>query len=244
MRFKLFIETEWAAQLIEGKQQYDIYIWLKQIIDASPELKQLSDQTNGSFFTFSDIQTVKNKPKQCYFYLSFLPFNRIEELFVPAITGKIFEKTGNDIKFKFNITDIEPMPEPEFTNHMALTTLSPIILAFRDHTANKYSEFMYPKGERYCDIFMTSLQEKYKTYNRIVNNSPNIDYLNYAYNLEMSGKTKSRLTIIQEKSTEKPRLRSYAFDFKIKAPKELIRIGYYIGFGDKNEYGFGCCEII
>ncbi|RLD54679.1 MAG: CRISPR-associated endoribonuclease Cas6, partial [Bacteroidetes bacterium] len=35
-----------------------------------------------------------------------------------------------------------------------------------------------------------------------------------------------------------------SYKFKIKAPKELLRLGYYAGFGEKNSMGFGCCEVV
>ena len=38
--------------------------------------------------------------------------------------------------------------------------------------------------------------------------------------------------------------RGYLYRFRIKAPKELIRMGYYAGFGEKNSLGFGCGEMV
>ena len=39
------------------------------------------------------------------------------------------------------------------------------------------------------------------------------------------------------------KLIGYQFDFFLDAPAELIRIGYYTGFGEKNSVGFGCVGI-
>ncbi|PIY05025.1 MAG: hypothetical protein COZ21_04960, partial [Bacteroidetes bacterium CG_4_10_14_3_um_filter_31_20] len=39
-------------------------------------------------------------------------------------------------------------------------------------------------------------------------------------------------------------LKGFLFDFKITAPHELIKIGYYAGFGKANSLGFGCAEVI
>jgi len=36
----------------------------------------------------------------------------------------------------------------------------------------------------------------------------------------------------------------YLFTFHLEAPAELLRIGYYAGFGEKNSIGFGCGEVI
>jgi CRISPR-associated endoribonuclease Cas6 len=43
---------------------------------------------------------------------------------------------------------------------------------------------------------------------------------------------------------QQSKLVGYHYNFKIKDDRELLRMGYYCGFGEKNSMGFGCCEIL
>ena len=68
--------------------------------------------------------------------------------------------------------------------------------------------------------------------------------INMIYNMDILSKPKSRLITIKANTPHESKLRGYLFDFKIKAPAEVIKLGYYAGFGEKNSLGFGCCEVI
>ena len=39
-------------------------------------------------------------------------------------------------------------------------------------------------------------------------------------------------------------MKGYLFNFELQGEPELLRLGYYGGFGRLNSQGFGCAEII
>lgn len=49
---------------------------------------------------------------------------------------------------------------------------------------------------------------------------------------------------IKAGTPQQSKLVGYQYNFKIKADAELLRMGYYCGFGEKNSLGFGCCETL
>jgi CRISPR-associated endoribonuclease Cas6 len=53
-------------------------------------------------------------------------------------------------------------------------------------------------------------------------------------------KIRSRKISIKEKSKEETELKGYhGFDFRLTAPVEVVKCGYYSGFGSKNTLGLG-----
>ena len=70
--------------------------------------------------------------------------------------------------------------------------------------------------------------------------------LNFANNdlrFELINKPKSKLIKIKTDTPQQTHIKGFLFDFKLSAPVELMKLGYFAGFGEKNSLGFGCGEV-
>lgn len=65
-----------------------------------------------------------------------------------------------------------------------------------------------------------------------------------AYHFELLSEPKSKLITIKSGTAEESQLRGYLYKFRLSAPVNLMRMGYYAGFGEKNSLGFGCGEVV
>ena len=109
--------------------------------------------------------------------------------------------------------------------------------------------------ERYGDLIAGNLWEKYysfrskNTRNGVRISEPDgegrkiYDSLG-KFVFQSNGKARSKLITIKQGTPEETKVKGYLYEFTVEGPPELIRMGYYAGFGEKNSLGFGCVEII
>jgi len=223
----------------------DFYEWLKKT-------KLLNNEHKFDYYTFSNLSLGNSKivgdriqldSSNLEFYFSTFPFANIEEHIINTFKNQRIVIGDKKSRVEFNFSNIETKPKPNFANSLVFKTISPIIITYRDHTANIYAECMYPKGERFIELFFISLIDKYDIFKPFFSSTYELIKPSDC-KFELIGKTQSNSVTIKANSPEETKLRSYFFDFKIQAPIELMEIGYYLGFGEKNSLGFGCCNII
>lgn len=138
----------------------------------------------------------------------------------------------------FLVEKVELLPEPEFTDKMTFKTLSPLHLTMKMQ-GRKNELFLSPETSGYARFFYENLHHKYKTLSG--HDHPHDP---------LSGKFKLRSPVAQKGITLQSgnpgqnKLIGYQLRFRLQAAPALIRAGYYLGFGEKNHLGFGCCEIL
>ena len=66
--------------------------------------------------------------------------------------------------------------------------------------------------------------------------------IDHAYEERMHGKIQKLITLKEGKSDE-TKIKGTLAPFTIRAPRELIEIGYECGFGEKNSMGFGMVKV-
>ncbi|MBP8945755.1 MAG: hypothetical protein KBG25_07665, partial [Paludibacteraceae bacterium] len=64
------------------------------------------------------------------------------------------------------------------------------------------------------------------------------------FGFSLLGGIRQKLIRIKAGKADETFLKGFEFEFKLTAPVELMRIGYYSGFGEKNSLGFGCVEVV
>ncbi len=121
---------------------------------------------------------------------------------------------------------------------MSFRALSPIFVSGKVE-GQKYAQYFAPQQEDYTRLIINNLKEKLKVYT-------GIEQLNPVQNsgIKLLSRSKQKGILIKTGTPQQTKLVGYQYDFKLKATKELLRIGYYCGFGEKNSMGFGCCEVI
>lgn len=144
-------------------------------------------------------------------------------------------------KVQFKVSQVERLPEPEFSDNMTLSCISPLVLTNRE---KKKPEFLAPDEKNYGVLFFKNLMAKYAT---MVKQLPSASQGGLSgltdLKFKLLGKPTSRVVRINPGTPYQASIKGYLFDFAVQAPAELIRLGYHAGFGDQGQQGFGCCKI-
>jgi CRISPR-associated endoribonuclease Cas6 len=97
--------------------------------------------------------------------------------------------------------------------------------------------FLSPEAAEFQELFYINLHKKFRLLN------------GYEHPQDpLTGKFKLRSQVaqkgitIQSGTSGQTKLIGYQLRFRLQADPGLIRAGYYLGFGEKNHLGFGCCE--
>lgn len=138
----------------------------------------------------------------------------------------------------FQVEKIEMVPEPDFTDKMTFRTLSPLHLAIKV-PGRKSELFLSPESDSYGKIFFENLQQKCSLLKgQDLLHGPGTGKFKLRSELAQKGITMNSGTPGQVK------LIGYQLRFRLQADPALLKSGYYLGFGEKNHLGFGCCEIL
>ncbi len=66
--------------------------------------------------------------------------------------------------------------------------------------------------------------------------------IDHAYVERMNGKIQKLITL-KEGQSDETKIKGTLAPFRLKAPRELIEVGYECGFGEKNSQGFGMVKV-
>ncbi len=141
----------------------------------------------------------------------------------------------------FQLENVQIMELPEFRNNMKLRFETPCCIPMRKEN-DKYPKYLHPTDDlEFTSLFFKNLLNKFQS-SPITKNSV-LPIGKTA--LKILSEPKSVLISIKnDDEQKKSKIRGYTFDFEIIAPKELIEIGYFAGFGTKGSIGFGMTELI
>jgi CRISPR-associated endoribonuclease Cas6 len=261
MRFKITFELiDKAQNLLPINYQYEISSWIYRTIhNADPVFSAwLHDKgyTAGKqrfkFFTFSNIEIPHGGYKvigdrlritadNCRLVISFL----IEEAAAPFITGVFLNQNvvlGDKYsQVAFAVNRVERLSDPLFTNEMLFTTLSPIVIGkSRLAEGGKGTAYLWPDNADYEKLFFQNLSRKVE-----ISRSGLVVTENELASCKLQFLSKSRMKgiLIKAHTGQQSKVIGYTYKFKIIAPEEWIKVGYYAGFGEKNSEGMGCVEI-
>jgi len=272
MRFKLTLESNPGNNnILPLNYQYELSAWIYKVLNyGSEEFAEwlhkegyTNDYKNFKLFTFSNLIIPKYQIKSDRMqidsrinelYVSFYPIESLEYFISGIFKNQQFTIGDKKSKADFTVNNVEKLPEQEFNSTMEFKALSPILISYKNNENQKYAEYKHPEDDNYGDLLIKNLVEKYNAFYEAeeanpfgVRNPERVKPLetdNFDYELKTLTKPKSRLIIIKSGTKQESKLRGYLYNFRIKAPAELIRLGYYAGFGEKNSLGFGCGEIV
>jgi CRISPR-associated endoribonuclease Cas6 len=124
---------------------------------------------------------------------------------------------------------------PVFEEEMTFRTLSPACIAL-NREGIRYPEYLSPEHPAAADIVRNNLLNKYLTFYGKPFDEP------FNFVLQATNQPKPKLIAIKTGTPEVTNIKGYLFDFKMQAPKELMRIAYECGIGEKGSMGFGMLE--
>ena len=170
------------------------------------------------------------------FIISFL----INDAINPFILGLFKEQHiiigDNKTQVEFDVSQISALPDIEFKEQMSFSTISPIFVDTFD-PGKRYNSYISPYHPDYSIIIHNNLLEKYRlAYKKEPDKSWPVSQI------KPLSEPKSKLITIKSGTENYSKIKAYNFKFGITAHPDLMRAGYYGGFGRLNSQGFGCVE--
>lgn len=167
---------------------------------------------------------------------STIPDKRLAPLIEGLFHNKQFLLGDRLTQVAFQVGKVECLPEPSFTDKMTFRTLSPLHLTQKIE-GRKNELHLSPESSGYALPFFENLHQKYRYLNGLEHpHDPS------------SGKLKLRSPVVQKGITVhsgrpgQNKLIGYQLRFRLQSDPALMRAGYYLGFGEQNHLGFGCCD--
>lgn len=176
-------------------------------------------------------------------HISFLTQKGVDSFITGLFLDQQMDIVDAKHQCRFYIINVESLPEPEFTTFMRFRCASPICLSKPVEIKGRPGkEFLHPSHPEYARRLGENLFFKYLSFYQMETDAGIEDRLTKDFQFKWYEPCKSRLVTIKAGSREETRIRGYLYSFDLTAPPELMRIGYYSGFGEKNSLGFGYVE--
>ncbi|MEZ4884644.1 MAG: CRISPR-associated endoribonuclease Cas6 [Chitinophagales bacterium] len=244
--------------------QYAVSAWIYKMLHSSnPGFSEwLHNQgyslENKKFklFCFSELQFGENG---CRFrhpdrlQISALSFDLVVSMAVPEavnyfVMGIFREQNlvlGDRVsQVPLRLRSVETLIEPDFsTTTQKFTALSPICVSRPELRNDKpIAQYLDPTDVDFERILLANLQNKYRAFLQS-SDITNLDWGIAKMSFCLLNIRQKRLIHVPRKDMRPIKVRGYLMDFELTAPVDLLRFGYFAGFGEKNAgLGFGCVE--
>ncbi|MGB9901332.1 MAG: CRISPR-associated endoribonuclease Cas6 [Pseudothermotoga sp.] len=244
MRLEITFKTHDCSIPINYQYQLCSFVYKRLMREDRGFADFLHDKGFNGFkmFTFSqlffDKSAARNDSLMIWdakgrWYISSCNDNFLMNFFSSLIQNPQIEIEG----VQFPIEQVNVLPEKQITDDTRFIMLSPLVVSVPiDRNGKLYHEFLFPDDERFEEALNNNLVKKHetlfgkKTSSRI-KIEPDWQYIN----------RKKRITkLIKIKNIF---VKGSIFPFQVKGDPELIKLGYDVGFGEKNSLGFGMVEI-
>lgn len=207
------------------------------------------------YFTFSNLQIpvrtveqgrIVSRSRAVTLYLS----SPKEEFLQHLITGLFAEGALRIDNALFEKQLIESLPDPEWSERMAFSMLSPLAASlYRDPSSGMNTkEYLRYDDNRLPDMLLHNLQAKYRG---IYGDEPpdgNLPFSitfepGYLKRMQEKGRGVEKLITIKDAKGRESRVKAIECPFTVTGHPELIKVGYECGFGVNNSMGLGMVRV-
>jgi CRISPR-associated endoribonuclease Cas6 len=253
MRFKLILEVNNRAfgNILPINYQYEASSAIYKILSAASEEYADWLHENGftiegkrfKLFTFSRFKIEKRKIlpdvgriailcNDVEWQITFLPEKSTEKFIQGLFTNQTFEIGDKKSVVQFKIRGVEMLPPPEYSEEMEFSSMSPMCL--RDRHEDGKTEYLMPTDKKAKQAILTGLLSRYESYYGKSFDEP------FDFDFQPLSEPKSVLVTLKTETPDQTKVRGFMCKFKMKAPKELMKIMYESGIGEECAQGFGC----
>lgn len=262
MRFKITLQADKSKGevILPINYQYELSAFIYRTIHAGNhefgkwlhENGYITEDKKFKLFTFSRFQIPKYKQfkdrliiisDELSFSLSFLPFKITEAFISGAFKNQAFSIGDRESRVNFIIQGIEALKEPDFKEEMQFKTLSPVVVSTNQYKDHRYGQYLKPGDDYYAEILKDNLIRKYKAFSDIDSSQYDPAMID-EFKFECTNKPRKKGVDIKVNTPQQSHIIGYQYESAVSGFPELIRTGYYAGFGEKNSLGFGCCGVI
>ena len=265
MRLKIVFKVINRDTLFPFSYQPFINAWLYQLLgNSNAEFAEFlhnkgfgANNKQFKFFTFSKLYFHDFNIENGLMRINDQEVSLIVSAYLPEIMQHLFKSLfeqnapvtlGNyNYKLFLQIKTAELLPIQLPTSSAKFSCLSPIAVGKKVQVSLTKSDTQYlsPNETEFGHFFMLNLIEKYHA--AVEHNL--LEPLSVLPKIEFKSLTtlpKQKLITIKESIDNKPpgKVRSYLFDFELKAPFSLLHLGYFGGFGRHNAMGFGMVKLL
>lgn len=239
--------------LIEkSSPRYSQYLHDKGFINKAQNKRFKLFTFSKLFFTPAKISTNGFKHvKQISFIFSTPIEQSFEHLILGLFSDQTFFLNVSGKKINFSVTQVETLPEPEFSNSANFICLSPIAVStLRERqngtTEQHYLDYMIPEErQHFIENMQKNLINKYQTfYNKNYTNNDHEFKFSFDVNYiaKRQGKISKLIHFKKINNNITTKIKAFEAPFTITADPKLIKIGYECGFGNDNSAGIGCVK--
>lgn len=257
MKFKLTLDKTGIDCLLPISYQYELSAWIYRTIhygnaDFARWLHEhgyMDGKKQFKLFTFSKIHMgkyavqgdrIEIQSPQVAFYTSFYAGEAAEPFIIGLFSNQQFSIGDKKSRVDFRVASIEKLPDPEWKATMQFRTISPVVISVR---AEKHADYLSPEHPEFETYFIKNLVSKYMTVmKQSAGDAFSITFQANPVKFQLLSTPKPKVITIKTGTPSETKIKGYLFDFSLTAPPELLKLGYYAGFGEKNSLGFGSVE--
>jgi CRISPR-associated endoribonuclease Cas6 len=258
MRFKLTLKIDHAAfgNSLPLNYQYELSSFIYRTIAHADQAYSLWLHENGfrlngkqfKLFTFSNLLVplykidkeagrIRIESDRITWLVSFLPDVATEKFVHGLFSEQVFQIGDKKSVVQFRVEQIEALPSPVFEPEMRFKMLSPACIPYRTEM-RQHPEYVSPEHPETAGIVLNNLLNKYHTFYHKPYEG-NSDFV-----FQITNQPKAKLIKIKAGLPAETFIKGYVFEFKMKTSRELMRIAYEAGIGEKGSQGFGMVEIV
>lgn len=238
MRLKLTLKCKPETIL---PYNYNHYLY-KAIARAVHNPNAVGRMRDMGFFTFSQLyfeqytisaNGIRNLGKYVQWYIS-----SIKTYFLEAILKGLSETGSISLgTVEMQIANMEILATPEITGVMEFSCMSPITVTCNLDPSQGHMRYGRIEDHDFTEKLRQDLINKHY---RIYDSLPTDDNLTFEFN-ETYMSNKRRVTRLINFNGIK--ILGYMIPFKVTGNPELIRVGFQMGFGNRNNCGFGMVKV-
>jgi CRISPR-associated endoribonuclease Cas6 len=255
MRFKLTLTlSNPKKRTLPLNYQYELSSWIYHVLNSgSPEFATwlhghgyCDDRKQFRMFTFSNLDIPQRRiqgdrleilSREISMIVSMLPDEMNRHFITGLFQDQSFILGDRLTQVPLQVISIEGLAEPVFSGRMSFTALSPLLISFK-YPDDRYARYFAPNHPDYPALFFRNLNQKHMAFFGAESHFDEKEG-----GLEILSEPRKKGTLIKAGTPMESKIIGYRYDFRLAAPKELLRFGYYTGFGEKNSMGFGCGEV-
>jgi CRISPR-associated endoribonuclease Cas6 len=187
----------------------------------------------GYAWEYDDFE-MSTDSRSVYFILS-SPVQEFIEHFIVGLMHQQFVRIGSE---RLRVESVKRLELPDFSQPLEFINFAPIVCSTRydNHTQRTY---LFPSDADFERVLLFNLLHKYEA----LHGKPfdaQIPEFKFLLNSDYAErKNIIKLNTIKKGRPDETHIKGTVAPFQLKAPKELIELGYLAGFGEKNALGFG-----
>ena len=177
--------------------------------------------------------------ERAIWYINFIPEKSTTEFIQGIFAHQRFTIGNKSFKVAFDVMGVEALSLPPISEEMYCQVLSPVCVKLHEGGRIKY---LSPSDSLFAQGILKGLLSRYESIHGIPYS--NEDVLEMYFVVDETKKIKSKVITIKAGTSAETKVKGYLFSFRMKMPKDLMKIAFEGGIGEQCSQGFGFIKMI